>query len=302
MNRGTTILEVRGGRMPLGSRTLLMGILNVTPDSFSDGGRYLDADRAVEHGLALIAEGADILDVGGESSRPGSMPVPEDEELRRVVPVVRALRERTGALISIDTTKASVARAAVEAGADIVNDISSFSADPLMAGTVAASGASVVIMHMKGTPKTMQEDPYYDDVTAEVYSFLAGKIEEAEKAGIPAERVIVDPGIGFGKTIEHNLTLMRDQDVFLGFGRPLLMGFSRKAFIGRVLGVPAEERLEGTIAAAVLSVVRGAHILRVHDVGAVARAVRLAEAVLGPNDAGKGGRGKAEERGTADVR
>lgn len=303
MNRGTTVLEVRGRRMPLGARTLLMGILNVTPDSFSDGGLYFDGDRAVEHGLALIAEGADIIDVGGESSRPGSMPVPEDEELRRVVPVIRGLRERTGVLISIDTVKASVARAAVEAGADIVNDISSFSADPLMAGTIASSGASVVLMHMKGIPKNMQEKPSYEDVTGEVYSFLAGKLEEAEKAGIPAERVIVDPGIGFGKTVEHNLILMRDQDVFLGLGRPLLMGFSRKAFIGRVLGVPAEERLEGTIAAAVLSVVRGAHMLRVHDVGAVSRAVRLAEAVLGPNAPvpGKSGRGKTEERGAADV-
>ncbi len=290
MNRGTTVLEVRGTRLPLGPRTLLMGILNVTPDSFSDGGRYFDRERAVEHGLALAAEGADIIDVGGESTRPGSDPVPAEEELRRVVPVIRALRERTDAFISVDTSKAPVARAAVEAGADIINDVSALSADPLMAGTAAETGAAVILMHMKGVPRTMQENPEYGDVTSEVYSFLARKLEEADKAGIRPERTIVDPGIGFGKNVRHNLTLLRDQDVFLGLGRPLLLGFSRKAFIGRVLGLPEEERLEGTIAAAVLSVIRGARILRVHDVGPVARAVRLTEAVLGPEGPGLDGR------------
>jgi dihydropteroate synthase len=257
-----------------------MGIINVTPDSFSDGGAFLDPGKAAEHGLGLACAGADVLDVGGESTRPGSLPVSEDEELRRVLPVIRMLRAKTSVLLSVDTTKAAVARAALDAGADIVNDTSGLRFDPEMAPVVARSGAAVILMHMKGVPRTMQESPHYDDLLGEVRSFLAQRIQEAETAGIPSDRIIVDPGIGFGKTAEHNLILLNRLDALQELGRPVCVGFSRKAFIGRVLGLPPEERLEGTIAAAVLSVSRGARILRVHDVGPVAKAVRLAEAVL----------------------
>jgi dihydropteroate synthase len=259
-----------------------MGVINVTPDSFSDGGQYFDAGAAVARGLELATEGADIIDVGGESTRPGSLPVTEAEELRRVVPVLKALRTQTSALLSVDTTKAAVAEAALDAGADIVNDTSALRFDPAMAGVVARSGAAVVLMHMLGTPLTMQDSPRYDDLLGEIGVFLAERVRVAEAAGIPRERVIVDPGIGFGKTFEDNLELLRRQEVFLEIGRPLLLGFSRKAFLGLILDLPAGERLEGTIAAAVLSVERGAHILRVHDVGPVARAVRTAEAILAP--------------------
>ena len=281
MERETRVLDIRGRRFLLGPRTWLMGVVNVTPDSFSDGGRYFDAEKAVARGLELAAEGADILDVGGESTRPGSLPVPAAEELRRVVPVIKALLERTAVLLSVDTTKAAVARAAFDAGADIVNDTSAFRFDPAMPGEVARSGAGVILMHMQGTPLTMQKSPHYDDLLGEIGAFLAERVRVAEAAGIPRERIIVDPGIGFGKSFEDNLELLRRQEVFRELGRPLLLGFSRKAFLGRLLGLPPDERLEGTIAAAVLSVERGAHILRVHDVGPVARAVRAAEAILG---------------------
>ena len=294
MNRETRSLEIRGRRFDLGPRAWLMGVLNVTPDSFSDGGLYAEPGRAVDRGLALVAEGADIVDVGGESTRPGSLPVPEAEELRRVVPVVEALRKQTPALISVDTTKSAVARAALEAGADIVNDTSALRFDPAMAGVVARSGAAVVLMHMKGTPLTMQDAPAYDDIMGEIAAFLDDRIRVAEAAGIPRGRVVVDPGIGFGKSFAHNLELLRRQAVFHALGRPLLVGFSRKAFLGRILDRPPDERLEGTIAAAVLSVERGAHILRVHDVGPVAQAVRAAEAILfAPADGASADEGRA---------
>ncbi len=275
-----------------------MGVVNVTPDSFSDGGLYHDADKAVARGLELAAEGADILDVGGESTRPGSRPVPEDEETRRVVPVIAALRKRTQALISVDTTKAAVARAALDAGADIVNDTSALRFDPAMAGVAARAGAGLVLMHMQGTPQTMQDAPRYADLLGEIGSFLADRLRVAAAAGIPVERVIVDPGIGFGKTFEDNLELLRRQEVFQALGRPLLVGFSRKAFLGRILDRTPAERLEGTIAAAALAVERGAHILRVHDVGPVARAVRTVEAILGWT-AAKAGEDRASEAGWA---
>lgn len=281
MRRETRTLEIRGRRFSLGPRAWLMGILNVTPDSFSDGGQYFDAAKAVDRGLELALEGADIIDVGGESTRPGSLAVPEAEELRRVVPVIAALRKKTAAFISIDTTKAAVARAAFDAGADIVNDTSAFRFDPAMPGVAARAGAAVVLMHMQGTPLTMQAAPHYDDLIGEIRVFLAERMRIAEAAGIARERLIVDPGIGFGKGFEHNLELLRRQEELHDLDRPLLLGFSRKAFLGRILDRSAGERLEGTIAAAVLSVERGAHILRVHDVGPVARAVRTAEAILG---------------------
>ena len=286
MKGETRALAIRGRRFTLGPRVWLMGILNVTPDSFSDGGAYRDTGRAVDHGLALAAEGADIIDIGGESTRPGSQPVPEDEEMARVIPVVRALRPRIPALISVDTTKAAVARAALDVGADIVNDVSALRADPAMAVVVADAGAGLVLMHMRGTPLTMQDSPHYDDLMGEVLGFLDERVRAAAAAGIPAERVIVDPGIGFGKTFEHNLEILRGQGSFRRLGRPLLVGVSRKAFLGRITGRPPAERLEATIAAAVLSVERGADILRVHDVGPVARAVRTAEAILETREGG----------------
>lgn len=303
MKRDNTILEVRGRRLALGSRTWLMGILNVTPDSFSDAGQYLDRGRAIERGLELEAEGADIIDVGGESTRPGANPVPEAEELGRVIPVIKGIRKHSGVLISVDTMKASVARAAVDEGADIVNDVSAMTADPGMAAAVAAGRAVVVLMHMKGTPGTMQSrEPSYGDVVAEVRSYLAARLEAAVGAGVPLERTVVDPGLGFGKTVGHNLALLHEQTAFLGLGRPLLMGFSRKSFIGAVLGRPAGDRLEGTLAAAVLSVNLGAHILRVHDVAEVAGAVRMAEAILGTGGAERGPAGPGARGEAACVR
>lgn len=305
MGRETHRLDIRGRRFLLGPRAWIMGIINVTPDSFSDGGRYFDPGKAVARGLELAAEGADILDIGGESTRPGSLPVPEAEELRRVVPVIEALRKQAAILLSVDTTKAAVARAALDAGADIVNDTSAFRFDPAMAGEVARSGAGVILMHMKGTPLTMQDSPRYEDLLGEVGAFLDDRLRLAEAAGIPRERAIIDPGIGFGKTFEDNLILLRRQEVFHALGRPLLLGFSRKAFLGRILGAPPGGRLEGTIAAAVLSVERGAHILRVHDVGPVARAVRSAEAMLGLGpgaDASAGAEDASAARKAGDVR
>jgi len=276
----TAQLKLRGAIHRLGVRTWFMGVVNVTPDSFFDGGRFLDPERAVERGLELVEQGADILDVGGESSRPGSEAVPAEEELRRVLPVLEGLRRRTDVFLSIDTTKREVARAAVDAGADIINDISAFRFDPSLLELAAASGAAVVVMHMLGTPKTMQLAPAYEDVVSEVRSFLEERAADAREAGVERERIIIDPGIGFGKRLSDNLALLNNLSAFKTTGYPVLVGPSRKSFLGALLGLPVEERLEGTLAASVLSVVRGAHILRVHDVLAVRRAVQTAEAVL----------------------
>jgi dihydropteroate synthase len=260
-------------------RTLVMGILNVTPDSFSDGGRFLDRATAVAHGTRLVEEGADILDVGGESTRPGSDPVPVDEELERVRPVIERLVElHPGIPVSIDTRKADVATEALDAGATIVNDVSGGS-DAAMFDVVRAHEAAVVLMHMRGDPKTMQEAPEYDDVVGEVHEYLRQRIETAELAGVDPQRIAVDPGIGFGKDLEHNLELIRRVDVLLDLGRPVLVGPSRKRFIGTILDLPEDERVEGTIGAAVWMVTRGAHIVRVHDVQEVVRAVRVVDAI-----------------------
>lgn len=257
-------------------RVLIMGILNVTPDSFSDGGRFLSPDAAVERALVMEGEGADIIDIGGESSRPGAEPVSVEEELGRVLPVLERLRGRLRIPISIDTTKAEVAEAALRAGARIVNDISALRFDPAMAPLVAESGAGLVLMHMLGTPKTMQQSPHYDDVVREVRGFLAERAQYAQSQGIPREAIAVDPGIGFGKTVEHNLELLRRLPELVELGFPVLVGPSRKSFIGAVLGLPVGERLEGTLAACAVAVVRGADILRVHDVRQVRRAADLA--------------------------
>ena len=260
-------------------RTLVVGILNVTPDSFSDGGRYLDPATAIAHATRMVDDGADILDVGGESTRPGSTPVSADEELERVHPLIERLAELHPAVpVSIDTRKADVAAEALDAGATIVNDVSG-GADPAMFDVVLDREAAVVLMHMRGDPTTMQEAPHYDDVVGDVHEYLRQRIEAAELAGIDPERIAVDPGIGFGKDLDHNLVLMRRVDVLLDLGRPVLVGPSRKKFIGTILDLPVEERVEGTVGAVVWMVARGAHIVRVHDVKEVVRAVRVSDAI-----------------------
>jgi dihydropteroate synthase len=257
-----------------------MGIVNVTPDSFSDGGLFLDADAAVAHGLALAEEGAAILDVGGESTRPGAATVAEEEELRRVLPVVQRLAA-AGHRISVDTTKVAVARAALDAGATIVNDVSAFRFEPGLAGLVAERGAHCCLMHMLGEPRTMQEDPRYDDVVSEVKAFLEERLAFAVGEGISEERVWLDPGIGFGKTVAHNLELLRRLREIVAVGRPVVVGTSRKSFLGRLAGgKPEGERLPGTIATNVLALERGASIFRVHDVAPVVDALTVAAATV----------------------
>ena len=258
----------------------LMGVVNVTPDSFSDGGLYLDPAAAIAHGRELTAAGAEVLDVGGESTRPGAEPVGAEEELRRVVPVVEGLSDLDGE-ISIDTSKATVAAAALDAGARIVNDVTALRGDPEMAPLCAERGATVVLMHMLGEPRTMQEDPRYEDVVAEVKAFLAERLEAAAAAGIAGERVWLDPGIGFGKTAAHNMELLRRLGELRQLGRPLVIGTSRKSFIGKVDGSAADERLGGTIASSVLAAAEGAAVLRVHDVAEVRQALTVAAAILG---------------------
>jgi len=264
--------------LPVG-RPAVMGVLNVTPDSFSDGGVFFETDRAVDAGLRMTDEGADLIDVGGESTRPGASPVDQDEERRRVVPVIERLAGR-GIVVSIDTSKATVARAALDGGAQVVNDVTAF-ADPEMAGVCAVSECSLCLMHMQGEPRTMQEAPRYDDVVADVKAFLVERAEAAQQAGIARDRIWIDPGIGFGKTLAHNLSLLARIDEFVATGYPVLIGVSRKSFIGKILGgLPADQRLEGTLAVQVLAQAAGARILRAHDVLQVRRAVETAAAVL----------------------
>jgi dihydropteroate synthase len=261
------------------ARFELMGVVNVTPDSFSDGGRFLDPDVAVAHGMRLAGEGATILDVGGESTRPGAEPVPADEELRRVLPVVEALAR--GHRVSIDTTKLEVARATIAAGATIVNDVSALRFAPELAGLVADAGIGCCLMHMLGDPRTMQNDPRYDDVVSDVRAFLEERLAFAVAEGVPEERVWLDPGIGFGKTVEHNLELLRRLDEIVAIGRPVVIGTSRKSFLGRLTADRAE-RLPGTIATNVLALERGATVFRVHDVAPVADALEVAAATVAP--------------------
>ncbi|MGA9523592.1 MAG: dihydropteroate synthase [Myxococcaceae bacterium] len=258
----------------------LMGIVNATPDSFSDGGRFSGPEAVIEHGVALAAAGAELLDVGGESTRPGAPDVPVEEEIRRVVPVIRALRERTGLPISVDTRKSEVARAACEAGAVLVNDVSGLTHDDRLAEVTAQAGAALCVMHMRGSPETMQEEAHYEDVVVEVLEFLEHSIERAVRAGVPRERVIVDPGIGFAKTFAHNQFLMRRLPDFRLFGLPVLAGFSRKGFLGALTGKPPLERVGATAASAVVATMNGgADFLRVHDVAEVREAVIVAGAL-----------------------
>jgi dihydropteroate synthase len=257
----------------------IMGVLNVTPDSFSDGGAFADARAAVEHGRRLVDEGAAIVDVGGESTRPGAEPVPAGEELRRVIPVLEGLAAPgLGARLSIDTSKRTVAEAAVEAGATYVNDVTAFRHDPDLAGLVADRGLDCCLMHMLGEPRTMQRDPRYDDVVSDVKAFLEERLAAAVAAGVPEERVQLDPGIGFGKTLAHNLELLRRLDEIVAIGRPVVLGTSRKSFLGRITGREAADRVPGTIATCVLGLERGARVFRVHDVAPVADALAVAAA------------------------
>lgn len=258
---------------------IVMGILNVTPDSFSDGGLWLDPEAAVAHGREMARDGAAIIDVGGESTRPDAEPVDEDEEIRRVIPVIEALADDPGIPVSIDTRKAAVARKAVEAGACIINDTSGEASDGSMTPVVAGTGAGAILMHSRGTPATMRSMTEYSDVVADVARFLASWAVRLEAAGVPQESIVLDPGFGFAKTVEQNLALLERLDEVLGLGYPVLVGTSRKSFIGAVLDLPDDERLEGTAATVAWAVSEGAHIMRVHDVKEMSRVVKMADAI-----------------------
>ena len=273
---------MRVGSLISGHGPVLMGVLNVTPDSFSDGGEFLDPDKAVVRAVSLLDEGALIVDIGGESTRPGSEPVSSDEELRRVMPVLREiLAIRPEAIVSIDTYRASTAEVALDAGARIVNDVTALG-DPRMAGVVAERGCSIVLMHMRGEPKSMQQDPRYEDVVREVRDFLARRTERALRAGVEEDNIVIDPGIGFGKTLEHNLTLLNRLDTLVEFGFPVLIGASRKSFLGKIVGSGSpKDRLFGTVATNVIAYEQGVSLFRVHDVRANKEALAIAAAIRG---------------------
>jgi dihydropteroate synthase len=277
---GRFTLSLRGGSFSLGDRTRIMGILNVTPDSFSDGGSFYRFDAAVAQAEKMAEEGADILDIGGESTRPGAEAIPEEEEARRVMPVIEYLVKRIETPISIDTCKAGIARRALDAGAQIVNDVSALRYDPEMVNVVAENGCPLILMHMLGAPKSMQENPQYEALVPEIIAFLKSRIDFASKEGVKPEQIIVDPGIGFGKTVEHNLEILRGLAQFKALGRPLLVGPSRKSTIGKILGAEVEDRVEGTAAAVTVSIINGAHLVRVHDVKQMARVARMTDAIM----------------------
>jgi dihydropteroate synthase len=274
-----THLHLRDAVLDLRQRTLVMGILNVTPDSFSDGGLYLQPEQAIKHAEEMLSQGADIIDVGGASSRPGATPVSAAVESERVIPVVRELVRRFDAHLSVDTYRASVAKAAVDVGAVMINDISALRFDPAMAPLLAEGEAAVVLMHMQGTPQTMQRSPTYHHVIDDIYGFLAERVEYAMQSGIARQRIVCDPGFGFGKTLQHNVELLHGLQHFQALGQPIMVGTSRKSFLGRLLQRDVWDRLEGTIASVLYAMLRGAAIVRVHDVGPVVQAVRLVNAV-----------------------
>ena len=260
--------------------TLVMGILNVTPDSFSDGGQFFSVEAAIEHGQSLINDGADIIDIGGESTRPGADPLSIEDELERVIPVIKRIRkDHNNILISIDTYKSEVAQQAIEAGADIVNDVSGFVMDPKMPTAIANFNAFVILMHMKGTPTNMQENPSYDDLIVDISSFLLYQFNIAKTTGIPTDKIILDPGIGFGKTAAHNFTIIQKLNKFCELGFPIMIGPSRKSFIGTTLDLPPSERIEGTAAAVSAGILNGARIVRVHDVKEMKRVVAITEKI-----------------------
>lgn len=271
---------VLSGRVwPLAARVHIMGVLNVTPDSFSDGGRYTNPDAAVAHALRMVEQGADVLDIGAESTKPGALPIDEEEERRRLIPIVRAICRQTTIPVSIDTTKASIAQQALDAGAALINDISALRFDARMGEVVAKSGAGLILMHMQGNPQTMQHAAQYTDVVEEVRQFLKTRLDAAKESGIPPERILLDPGIGFGKNCQHNVVLLARLDALLTLGRPLVVGVSRKAFIGKILGRPIDERLMGTAGAVAVAVMKGARMVRVHDVAPIRDVVKMIEAI-----------------------
>lgn len=265
-------------RLIYAGRPLLMGILNMTPDSFSDGGAFANPRQAVAHALRMIEEGADLIDVGGESTRPGARPVPVAEELRRVLPVIERLASKTRVPVSVDTSKAEVADAAVWAGASMINDVTALG-DPAMAGVAAASGCAVVLMHMRGTPRTMQRRPRYRDVARDVRGFLVAAARRAQRAGVARDRILIDPGLGFGKTLAHNAAIMRDLKAFVRTGYPVVLGYSRKSFIGRLLDAPVGERLPGDLACLERAREQGVQVVRVHDVRAAADFLKMRKAL-----------------------
>jgi dihydropteroate synthase len=264
----------------LDERTHLMGILNVTPDSFSDGGMFFTPDKAISHGIELASQGADIIDIGGESTRPGAKPLPRDEELRRVIPVIESLSAKVDIPISIDTYKSSIAERAIEAGAQMINDISGLNFDPKMGEVAAKYDVPIVLMHIKGTPEVMQLDVRYDCLLTEIMEYLEESIEIADEARIDAKQIIVDPGIGFGKTVEDNLRIIRHLAELRSLGKPIMLGVSRKSFIGKILDAEVGQRIEGTLASISAAIMNGAHILRVHDVGPAKKAAQIVDAIL----------------------
>ena len=263
----------------LGKRTLLMGVLNVTPDSFSDGGLFFDKEKAISHGLKMVEEGADIIDIGGESTRPGAKPLELEEELRRVIPVIEPLARRGDVPISIDTYKSAVAKRAIEAGAEIINDISGLHFDPTLAQIAAKEDTPLILMHIRGIPETMQKNVHYDSLFSEILRYLKDSIQRAESAGLDPQQVIVDPGIGFGKTVEDNLLIIKNLQEFRILGKPILLGTSRKSFIGKILEAGPGDRIEGTISSIAIGVLNGAHIIRSHDVLQAKRAIAVADAI-----------------------
>jgi dihydropteroate synthase len=280
LSRDSFVVRTPRREIPMGKKTLLMGVINVTPDSFSNDGIFANMDEAVEYGIRMEEDGADILDIGGESSRPGSEPISAEEEMKRVIPVIESLGKRVTIPLSIDTTKSEIARMALDAGAEIINDISAMRFDEKMAATVASYKASVILMHMRGTPKTMQEgDLGYSSLRSDIVGFLEERIKEATLAGIERDTIIIDPGIGFGKTSEDNIRLLKYLEEFKGLGRPILIGTSRKGFIGKTTGGEAEERLEGTAATVTAAILKGAHVVRVHDMVFMKKVAIMADAI-----------------------
>jgi dihydropteroate synthase len=272
-------IRCRKRTLLLGKRTLLMGVLNITPDSFSDGGLFFDREKAISHGLKMVEEGADIIDIGGESTRPGSKPLQLEEELRRVIPVIKSIVAKVDVPISIDTYKSVVAQKAIEAGAEIINDISGLNFDPDLAKVASKEDIPLVLMHIRGTPETMQKNIHYDSLFSEILQYLKDSIQRAESAGLDPCQVIIDPGIGFGKTVEDNLSIIKNLFEFRVLGKPILLGTSRKIFIGKILNAEVEERLEGTLSSIAVGVLNGANIIRCHDVLQAKRAIAVADAI-----------------------
>jgi dihydropteroate synthase len=284
--RRAFVLRCREGDLRLGQRTLVMGVLNITPDSFSDGGLFFEPQQAIEHGLRMAEEGADIIDVGGESSRPGSDPVPLDEELKRVIPVIAGLASCLEIPLSVDTYKSQVAERAVEGGAQMINDISGLCFDPQIPSVAARYDTPLIIMHIKGTPKTMQQDLFYEDLMGEIIDYLREGMARAERGGVDPQQVIVDPGIGFGKRVQDNLVIINRLDELNVLERPLLIGTSRKSFIGAVLDLEVHQREIGTLATVAVSALKGAHIVRVHDVAAARQTVDMVDAIINTEEWG----------------